>query len=141
MAEDDQHGAEQPAAAPRSGNWTVVAGAASHAEAELICSQLLDAGIPAEIQRSIGGPEWGESGGQYIKVAPANVDRAQELLASFQGISEAELLQAAEADDAQRAAGEPARPGTESDARELSESLGLAPPKRTFWDRLRRRKG
>jgi hypothetical protein len=46
-----------------------VAGTASSgAEADLMCQRLAEAGIRATSQRTIGGPEWGTSGSQYVYV-------------------------------------------------------------------------
>lgn len=92
---DDSHA---PAPPPRddSGIWTVVATAPGGTEARLICERLLEAGIPAEEQRSIGGPEWGESGARYIRVAPENAQRARELLRAGEDISEDELAKLSE---------------------------------------------
>ena len=88
----------QPEQAPDgdSGIWTVVATALDGGEAQLICDRLLEAGIPAEEQRSIGGPGWGESGARYIRVAPENAQRARELLSAAEDISEDELAKLSE---------------------------------------------
>jgi hypothetical protein len=73
----------------------VAATAANGAEADLICQRLREAGIVAVSQRSIGGPEWGTSGGQYVYVEARDLDRSRQLLAS-QDISDAELDKLAE---------------------------------------------
>jgi hypothetical protein len=75
----------------------VAATAASGAEAELIRQRLEQAGIRAVSQRSIGGPEWGFSGTQYVYVEPADLERARELLEPTAGVSDAELDRLAEA--------------------------------------------
>jgi hypothetical protein len=74
----------------------VVATAANLAEAELIRQRLQQEGIEAVTQRSIGGPEWGPSGAQYVYVEPKDLERAQELLSAATGISDAELDRLAE---------------------------------------------
>lgn len=48
----------------------------------MIQALLREAGIESVLQRSIGGPEWGESGGQTVYVRQADVDRAREVLAA-----------------------------------------------------------
>jgi hypothetical protein len=78
------------------GDLRVAAAAASLAEAELIRQRLQQAGIEAVSQRSIGGPEWGPSGGQYVYVEANDLDRARELLAESEGIGETELDRLAE---------------------------------------------
>jgi hypothetical protein len=74
----------------------VVATAANAVEADLIRSRLADAGIAAVSQRSIGGPEWGLSGGQYVYVEAAHLDRAREILSEAEGISDEELADLSE---------------------------------------------
>lgn len=69
----------------------VVATAANTAEADLIRGRLAEAGIAAVSQRSIGGPGWGMSGGQYVYVEAAHLDRAREILSEAEGISDEEL--------------------------------------------------
>lgn len=69
----------------------VVATAASEPEADLIVQRLAQGGITATSQRTIGGPEWGTSGSQYIYVAAAQRERAREVLKSTEGISEEQL--------------------------------------------------
>ena len=67
--------------APREGRrLRVAATAANVAEADLIAQRLAQAGIPAISQRSIGGPEWGASGAQYIYVEGPHLERAREVL-------------------------------------------------------------
>jgi hypothetical protein len=92
---EDPHQSD-PAPKGGSGIWTVIASAPGGAEARLICDRLLEAEIPAEEQRAIGGPEWGESGARYIRVAPENAWRAQEVLRAAQDISEDELAKLSE---------------------------------------------
>ena len=75
----------------------VVATALNEPEADLIRQRLADAGIPATSQRTIGGPEWGRSGGQYVYVEAEHLARAQEILAAPSDISEEELAALAEA--------------------------------------------
>jgi hypothetical protein len=73
-----------------------VASANSGAEADLICSRLLEEGdIHAISQRNIGGPEWGSSGGQTIFVDEKDFERAQEILSS-QPFSDDELSRLSE---------------------------------------------
>jgi hypothetical protein len=82
---------------PREGRTLQVAAtAANAAEADLIVQRLAEAGITATSQRTIGGPEWGESGSQYIYVEAAQRDRARETLKTAEGISEAELARQSE---------------------------------------------
>jgi hypothetical protein len=68
----------------------VAATAGSEAEADLVRQRLAEAGISAVVQRSIGGPEWGASGAQYVYVEAGHLDRAREIL-SAPGVSEEEL--------------------------------------------------
>ncbi|MCL2770552.1 MAG: hypothetical protein FWD42_10685 [Solirubrobacterales bacterium] len=85
-----------------------VAGTASSApEAELMCQRLADVGIHAIWQRAIGGPSWGESGGQYVYVRADQLDRAREILEAGEGISEADLIEAEEEDAARRRSPKP----------------------------------
>jgi Putative prokaryotic signal transducing protein len=58
----------------------VVAATGSEPEAELLIARLSDAGIAALAQRSIGGPEWGASGGRYVYVSEDDYERAREVL-------------------------------------------------------------
>jgi len=58
----------------------VVATAANEAEAELFRQRLAQAGIQAQSERVIGGPEFGSSGARYVYVAAADLERARELL-------------------------------------------------------------
>jgi hypothetical protein len=70
---------------------------ASATEAELIRSLLHDAGIESVLQRAIGGPEWGPSGGQTVYVHRADVERAREVLAAREDpVSEEELARLSE---------------------------------------------
>jgi hypothetical protein len=76
----------------------VVAVAANAPEADLISQRLAVAGITAVIQRSTGGPEFGESGSRYVYVQATELARAKELLAASEGLSDEELArQSAEA--------------------------------------------
>jgi hypothetical protein len=80
-----------------------VAGRASSVpEAELMYQRLADFGIHAIWQRAIGGPYWGESGGQYVYVRADELERAREILAAGEDMSEAELIKAEEEDAARR---------------------------------------
>jgi hypothetical protein len=89
-----------------SGALKIVATVANEAEAEMVCGRLSDAGIHAISQRTIGGPEWGWSGGRYVYVDEADVDRASALLNSEEGsFSEDELARLS--DEAGREADEP----------------------------------
>jgi len=74
----------------------VAATAANGAEADLIRQRLKEAGIEAVGQRTIGGPEWGSSGSQYIYVDASDLDLARRLLSSSEGVSDAELERLAE---------------------------------------------
>jgi hypothetical protein len=74
----------------------VVATAANAAEAELIVQRLAEAGITATSQRTIGGPQWGPSGSQYIYVESAERERAREILKSTEGLSDEELARLSE---------------------------------------------
>jgi hypothetical protein len=74
----------------------VVATAASEPEADLIVQRLAQVGITATSQRTIGGPEWGTSGSQYIYVEAAQRARAREVLKATEGISEEELARQSE---------------------------------------------
>jgi hypothetical protein len=76
---------------PRDDTLQVAATASNGAEADLICQRLAQAGIVAVAQRSIGGPEWGMSGTQYVYVEPADLDRAREVLGAPDELSEDEL--------------------------------------------------
>jgi hypothetical protein len=58
----------------------VAATASNESEALLICSRLLEAGIHAIPQRTIGNVEFGWSGARSVLVAEADLDRARELL-------------------------------------------------------------
>lgn len=59
----------------------VIATAANQAEGELIVSRLAQAGISAIEQRASGNPEFGGSGGRYIYVQAAELERARAVLA------------------------------------------------------------
>lgn len=75
----------------------VVASAASEAEADMIRGRLLQAGIHAVAQRTIGGPEWGSSGGRYVYVDAVDFDRALALLKEDEDpISDEELTRLSE---------------------------------------------
>lgn len=89
-----------------AGALKIVATVANEAEAEMVCGRLSDAGMHAISQRTIGGPEWGWSGGRYVYVDEADVDRASALLKSEEGsFSEDELARLS--DEAGREADEP----------------------------------
>jgi hypothetical protein len=83
----------------------VAATAANAPEADLICQRLAEAGIAAVVQRSIGGPEWGTSGGQYIYVEAEHLARARQILSAPDGLSEEELARLS--DEAGRDATDP----------------------------------
>ncbi len=75
-------------------------------EAQIIESRLREAGIESIVQRSIGGPEWGASGAQTVYVQPADLARAQEIVAADEGsVSDEELTRLSE--EAGRAQGAP----------------------------------
>jgi hypothetical protein len=77
-------------------NLRVAATAANGPEAELIRQRLGEAGIESVSQRTIGGPEWGTSGAQYVYVDVSELERARTLLAASEELSEAELGELAE---------------------------------------------
>ena len=84
MAEDD----------PREeSTLEVAATAANVAEADLIRQRLAEAGIQAISQRTIGGPEWGLSGAQYVYVEAADLDRARDVLNTAGEFSDEELAE------------------------------------------------
>ncbi len=88
-----------------TGGLKVVATAANEAEADMLCGRLAEAGIQAVAQRTIGGPEWGWSGGRFVYVDEADLDRASALLKSDeQPFSDEEL--ASLSDEAGREANE-----------------------------------
>jgi hypothetical protein len=87
MAED------QPRGEP---TLQVAATASNGPEADLMCQRLAEAGISAVAQRTIGGPEWGTSGGQYVYVDADDLVRAREILSSGEGVSEEELTRLSE---------------------------------------------
>jgi hypothetical protein len=98
---------------PREGpGLQVVATAANGPEADLIVQRLAEAGITATSQRTIGGPEWGTSGSQYIYVEAGERDRAREVLKTTEGISDEELARLSEQ------ASPAAEPGQEGPSRE-----------------------
>ncbi|HWF31473.1 MAG TPA: hypothetical protein VG188_02835 [Solirubrobacteraceae bacterium] len=83
----------------------LVTSVSSFAEAEIIRQLLLEAGIHSISQRNIGGPEWGQSGGQSVFVEQAQLEDALAVLKSGEGaISDEEL--ARQSEEAGRAAGE-----------------------------------
>jgi hypothetical protein len=86
MAENNQH-------EPR---LEVAATAYNGAEADLMCQRLAEAGIRATSQRSIGGPQWGGSGAQYVYVEAEHLDRARAVLAAPEDISDEGLPAMAE---------------------------------------------
>jgi hypothetical protein len=112
----------------RERSLQVAAAAANEAEADLMCQRLAEAGISAISQRSIGGPQWGASGGQYVYVEAEHLARAREILRAPDGVSEEELArlsdEAAPAQLTQPAKGEP---------------IEIRVPKRSTWKRLLRR--
>lgn len=59
----------------------VLTTAANQAEGELIVARLSGAGIAAIEQRASGNPEFGGSGGRYIYVQAAELERARGVLA------------------------------------------------------------
>jgi hypothetical protein len=61
-----------------------------------MCQRLAEAGISAVVQRSIGGPQWGQSGGQYVYVGAEHLARAQVVLSAPDGVSEEELARLSE---------------------------------------------
>jgi hypothetical protein len=58
----------------------VIATAANQAEGELIVARLAQAGVSAIEQRASGLPEFGASGGRYIYVQAADLERARAVL-------------------------------------------------------------
>ena len=83
-----------------------VASARSRAEAEMIAERLRQQGISSVIQRSIGGPQWGDSGSQTVYVDRQDGVRARELLAvDADDFSDEELTRLSE--QAAREANEP----------------------------------
>lgn len=72
MADEEPH---------HSDKLEVVATAGNDAEADLIRQRLAEAGITALAQRSIGGPQWGLPGAQYVYVEADQLERAREILA------------------------------------------------------------
>jgi len=100
----------------------VAATASNGTEADLICQRLAEAGIQATSQRSIGGPQWGVSGAQYIYVEAEYVDRARQILAAPSGVSDDEL-----AEMAQDAAPTPPAKG---------DPVEIPVPKRSVWDKV-----
>jgi hypothetical protein len=83
----------------------LVTSVASFAEAEIIRQLLLEAGIHSISQRNIGGPEWGQSGGQSVFVEEAQLANAIAALKADEGaISDEEL--ARQSEEAGRKAGE-----------------------------------
>jgi hypothetical protein len=94
----------------------VAATAANGAEAELILQRLAQAGIVATSQRTIGGPEWGESGSQYVYVEAADLGRARELLNTGEGLSEDELAKLSEQGEEEAAESPRRRPPNGEDA-------------------------
>jgi hypothetical protein len=87
MAEDDNE---------RKHGLQSVAAAASEADADLICQRLAEAGIQATAQRAVGAVQFGASGSRYIYVEAAELERARELLAVPEGITDEALAKLAE---------------------------------------------
>jgi hypothetical protein len=80
-----------------SGELKVVTAVGSQAEAELVCERLQAEGIGALSQRTIGGPEWGASGGRNVYVAEEDLERARAVLAADVGaFSDEELARLSE---------------------------------------------
>lgn len=94
----------------------VAATAANGAEAELILQRLAQVGIVATSQRTIGGPEWGESGSQYVYVEAADLERARELLNAGGGLGEEELAKLSEREEEEAAEPPGRRPPNGEDA-------------------------
>ena len=85
----------------------IVRRAASATEADLIQSLLRDAGIESVLQRAIGGPEWGLSGGQTVYVQRVDLKRAREVLAAGEDpVSDEELARLSEEAGRERGPGE-----------------------------------
>jgi hypothetical protein len=63
----------------------------TEAEADLIRGRLLDAGIHAVSQRTIGGPEWGPSGARRVFVSEQELSRAEKVLEQDEHLSDEEL--------------------------------------------------
>jgi len=72
VADDEPH---------HSDRLEVVATVSSEAEADLIRQRLAEEGITALAQRSIGGPQWGLPGAQYVYVEADELERARGILA------------------------------------------------------------
>lgn len=69
----------------------------SEPEADMVIGLLSDAGIHALTQRSIGGPEWGYSGGRVVYVNEPDLERARAVLtADERPISDEELTRLSE---------------------------------------------
>jgi hypothetical protein len=79
----------------------VVTSVSSEPEAALISARLSEAGIQAIAQRSIGGPEWGESGARDVYVEEHDLVRAREVLKADEGVSEDELADLSDASHAE----------------------------------------
>jgi hypothetical protein len=75
----------------------VVTSVSSEPEAALISARLSEAGIQAISQRSIGGPEWGESGARDVYVEEHDLVRAREVLKADESVSEDELADLSDA--------------------------------------------
>jgi hypothetical protein len=72
----------------------VIATAANQPEGELIVARLAQAGVTAVEQRASGNAELGGSGGRYIYVQAADLERARAVLAVDQPpFSDEELAQ------------------------------------------------
>ena len=84
----------------------IVTTVTSEAEANMVCERLLEDGIHATCQRTLGGPQWGVSGARDVFVNAADLDRAHEVLKADEGsFSDEELARLS--DEAGRGAGEP----------------------------------
>ncbi len=85
---------------------TLLTTAGSRPEAELICARLSEAGIETIIQGGAFTARAAEVGARDIYVPDGDLDRAREILAEGEEITEDELIRASE--EAGRASGEPA---------------------------------
>lgn len=75
----------------------IVASLSSEPEADVAIARLMEAGIHALAQRSIGGPEWGFSGARDVYVKANDLDRAREILKSDENaFSDEELTRLSE---------------------------------------------
>ena len=70
--------------------------------AEMVCAQLREAGIAAVNKGYALSAERAGFGPQHIYVEERDLDRAREVLAAAEGVSEDELIKAEEDDAARR---------------------------------------